>query len=203
MELQLLASSHGRRLVSRLLEQVPQVEGTVMPGARFERVTRDINDIPPGKTIVIIGGTNNTHDNEKQDAKIILQDFNFNKLKTASETNPIIIVEILKRYDDPNKNETIRNLNMKMKKLVKNYKNKGQFYFVKTDDFGPELYEIRKNGTYDIHLNDDGKNILADRIADAYYMYNPRPSNNRFIRILENNNIELGHVLSKNEVRQM
>lgn len=180
-------------MVSRLREQVPQVNGVVMPGARFERVTRDINQIPPGKTIVIIGGTNNTHDTSKT-PKEILADFDLDKIKQASKTNPIIMVEILKRYDNPEINNTIRKLNLNIKTIVRHYKKHNLIRFVKTDDLGKNLYTKISNTEYSIHLNYIGKNVLAQRIAETYYLDNPRPNVN--LPKLDYK-IELGKVIEK------
>ena len=158
--MELFASSHGRELIPRILEEVPYSSCIFKPNAKFQTVTLGIENVPPGKPICIIGGTNNTHD-PTLEVKTILSDFNIDLIKNKNKTNPIIIVEILKRFDCPKTNALIAHLNMKIKKIFRHHKN---IKFVPTRDLDCSLYT--RQG---LHLNNDGKDVLAKRIAETYY----------------------------------
>lgn len=156
----LYADSHGRDFVMRLKEEAPYVTGWIQPGAPFQVVISQIPYTPPGKTIVIIGGTNNTHDKRKT-PKEMFKEFNLQLVKSQAKFNPIIILEILQRYDEPSINDAIRKLNLLIIKSLRHTKN---VYVVKTHDLQQHHFNYKG-----LHLRPFGKDLVAKRIVEQYY----------------------------------
>lgn len=157
--MEVFASSHGRDLCLKIRRGVPNTNCIFKPNARFEQVIDGIERVPPGKVICIIGGTNNTHDASK-DAKEILKDFNLGLVKRMAKTNPIILVQVLPRYDRPNLNKTIYKINSRVLRLLRHTKG---VYPVYTNNLRQRHYT-----RHGLHLNESGKMILSYRICQMY-----------------------------------
>ncbi|CAH0385444.1 unnamed protein product [Bemisia tabaci] len=100
--LELFASSHGRNLTYMIRDELPDSKGIFKPNGKFLDVTQGIENVPPGRVICIIGGTNNTHtepQTEPINVKKTLQDFDLDKVKRVAQRNPVILVVVLKRAD--------------------------------------------------------------------------------------------------------
>lgn len=162
--LELYASSHGRHLTDMIRSEIPGSTGIFKPSGKFQAVTQGIENVPPGRVICIIGGSNNTHTEPQTapiDVKKTLQDFDLDKVKRVAQKNPVILVLILNRADYPHKNPDIALINLKILKIIRH--NKG-IYPILTKDFSRKLFT--REG---LHLNMYGKEALVKLIVEQFY----------------------------------
>lgn len=162
--LELFASSHGRDLTYMIRDELPNSTGIFKPNGKFQAVTQCIENVPPGRVICIIGGTNNTHTEPQTapiDVKKTLLDFNLDKVKRVAKTNPVILVLVLKRADFPHKNPDVALINLKILKIIRHNK---AIHPIFTNHFSRKLFNSKG-----LHLNEDGKVELVKLIVQQYF----------------------------------
>lgn len=171
--MEVFADSHGRELEIRLRVRMAkrglpgEVSVDFRPGQKFAQVISGVEAVEEGKTIVIIGGTDDTFDRDELPREAI-RNFNLQVVRDVSVTNPVILVEIFRRFDDRRRrrveeaNLKIWRMNGMLYTLMRNYTD--VLILNMSDKLSAESHYNERG----LHLNDAGKDVLADAIVTAF-----------------------------------
>lgn len=182
----LLSDSHGRQMSSKLSNQLGgdfSVTGFVKPNAGIQEVTKCIEELTVDFTsedsVIIIGGTNNVQNSSAQSQIDSVVD----KVSPLTKKMNVIVSAVPARYDKPELNETIREMNDYMYIKMKQHEASSSFKF----DFLSQSLNSQCFTKHGLHLNQRGKSLLCDRLA---YLVKSVPVDCKQIRVADvNNNI--------------
>ena len=160
----LLTDSHGRHMSAKLGNQLGgnfSVTSIVKPNAGIQEVTKCIEDLTGDFTsedsVIILGGTNDVQNmNAQADIDSVI-----NKVSPLSKKMNIIVSAIPDRFDRPELNKTIREMNEYMYIKMKKYEESSTFKF----DFLSQSLNSQCFTNHGLHLNHRGKFLLCDRFA--------------------------------------
>lgn len=157
----ILADSHGHRLKQFLRPKLKNwnLRVTVKPGKVFNEVIHDLS-LDPSKfserdVIVVIAGTNNLK--SSQTKNVITSGFNFDPLKSVAARK--VIFEIFQRFDEPNLNDLIHDVNLFIRKSLTDQ----NCSIVETREILKPPDDFTRHG---LHLSLTGKKKLSDIIVE-------------------------------------
>lgn len=165
----LLTSSHGRGcsdLLDKSLKQNYDVQCFFKPSAPInaivESVREQTKDFGTNDYLIVLGGTNNITEPNMNHLPQVIQ--KIEEIVPLSQKTNVIISTIPNRFDRPELNKTINLTNKSIHKTINSLKNKNSKQMGIC--FLNERLKRQNFTNHGLHLNQSGKVIFCNRLAD-------------------------------------